>query len=191
MWRVSTTSAQRHTQHASSTRHATYVFAPEIDALARLKVVEYACVCNSDALVQPVALLETLGDLPLHSVAHAFVVTLLPARQKQQSQQQHSSTHQANLRHAAVALQALSNQTTPHISQFVVSLHRTPSHAPPAPNILVTFTSPLHAFHAPCHALPPSHAPAYQVDLLQALESAQVGAQRPNVVVLHLLQRAA
>ena len=35
---MSTTSAQRHTQHASSTRNATYVFALEIDALARLKV---------------------------------------------------------------------------------------------------------------------------------------------------------
>ena len=75
---MSTTSAQRHTQHASSTRHATYVFALEIDALARLKVVKYACGCAS--LVRPMALLETLRDLPLHSVADAFVAALLPAR---------------------------------------------------------------------------------------------------------------
>jgi hypothetical protein len=36
---------------------------------------------------------------------------------------------------------------------------------------------------------PPSHIPAYQGNLLQALESAQVHAQRLNVVVLQLLQR--
>ena len=75
---MSTTSAQRHTQHASSTRNATYEFLLEIDALARLKVVEYACGCA--ALVRPMALHETLRDLPLHSVADAFVAALLPAR---------------------------------------------------------------------------------------------------------------
>jgi hypothetical protein len=37
----------------------------------------------------------------------------------------------------------------------------------------------------------PSHPPAYQVDLLQALESAQVLAQLLNVAVPHLLQRVA
>jgi len=131
-----TTSAQRSTRHASSTRDATYSFAKEIDFLAGFKVDEFACACNSDALVQPVALLETLRDLPLHSLAHAFVAVLIPARQKQQSQQQPSSTHHVNLRHAAVALQALSNQTTAHISQIVTTLHHRPSHEPPAPNIL-------------------------------------------------------
>ena len=80
MWRVSTTSAQRHTQHASSTRNATYEFLLEIDALARLKVVEYACGCNSDAPVHAMTLLETLRDLPLHIAADASVVALLPAR---------------------------------------------------------------------------------------------------------------
>ena len=152
-----TTSAQRHTRHTSSTRDATYSSAREIDLLARFKVEEFACACKSDALVQPVALLETLGDLPLHSLAHAFVVVLLPARQKQQSQQQPSSTHHVNLRHAAVALQALSNQTTANISQSVEPLHHTPSHAPPAPGIKVTFTSALHAcLH---HVTPPPRAP--------------------------------
>ena len=77
MWRVSTTSAQRHTQHASSTRNATYEFLLEIDALARLKVVEYACGCNSDAPVHAMTLLETLRDLPPHSLAHASFITLL------------------------------------------------------------------------------------------------------------------
>jgi len=186
-----TTSAQRHTRHASSTRDATYTFFMEIDLLAGFKVEESACACNSDALVQPVALLETLRDLPLHSLAHASVVVLLPARQKQQSQQQHSSTHHANLRHAAVALQALSNQTTTHISQRVVVLHHTPSHAPQAPSIKVTLPSTLSSKHAPHPTHPPSHAPAYQVDLLQALESAEACAQRLNVVILQLLQRVA
>jgi len=53
--------------------------------------------------------LDEDSDGPLHSLAHAMVVALLPARQKQQSRQQPSSTHQVNLRHAAVALQALNN----------------------------------------------------------------------------------
>ncbi len=75
------TSAQRHTRHASSTCNATYLFAKETNFLARFKVEEYACACESDALVQPVALLETLRDLPLHSLAHASVVILLPTRQ--------------------------------------------------------------------------------------------------------------
>ena len=153
-----TTSAQRHTRHASSTRDATYTFPREIDFLAGFKVEECACACNSDALVQPVALLETLRDLPLHSLAHAFVVALLPARQKQQSQQQPSSTHHVNLRHAAVALQALSNQTTAHISQIVGTLHHTPSHAPPAPSI--KSHSPPHFTHACTMSRPPPpHTP--------------------------------
>ena len=184
-----TTSAQRHTRHASSTRDATYSFVTETDFLAGFKVDESACVCNSDALVQPVALLETSGDLPLHSLAHAF---LLPAHQKQQSQQQPSSTHHVNLRHAAVALQALSNQTAAHISQIVAALHHTPSHAPPAPSIK-SHSQP-HFKHACSRSrprAPPSRAPAYQVDLLQALESAEACAQRLNVVIIQLLQRVA
>ncbi len=58
------------------------MFVTEIDFLAGFKVEESACFsCKGDAFVQPVALLETLGDLPLHSLAHAFVATLIPARQ--------------------------------------------------------------------------------------------------------------
>ena len=60
--------------------HATYPLVSEIDSLARFKVVEFARVCNRDTLVHPVALHETLPDLPLHSVANA-VATLLRARQ--------------------------------------------------------------------------------------------------------------
>ena len=56
------------------------MFVTKIDFLAGFKVDEFACACNSDALVQPVALLETLGDLPPHSLAHG-VAFLLPARQ--------------------------------------------------------------------------------------------------------------
>jgi len=100
-------------------------------------------------------------DILLHSLAHAVVVALLPARQKQQSQQQHSSTHHVNLLHAAVALQALSNQTTAHISQIVVPLHHTLSQAPPAPSIK-SHSHPhfTHAaLHEQCHIPPPPHMP--------------------------------
>ena len=49
----------------------------------------------------------------------------------------------------------------------------------------------IHTAHMLALCLPPpSHAPTYQVDLLQALESAQVHAQRLDVVVLQLLQQA-
>ncbi len=50
-----------------------------------------------------------------------------------------------------------------------------------------------HFKHAYTMSRPPSpsHAPAYQVDLLQALEPAQACAQRLNVVILQLLQRVA
>ena len=48
-----------------------------------------------------------------------------------------------------------------------------------------------HAYTTSRPPPPPSHAPAYQVDLLQALESAEACAQRLNVVILQLLQRVA
>jgi hypothetical protein len=119
--------------------HATYILASEIDSLARFKVVECAHAFKSDSLVHPVAHHQTLRDLPLHSVAKA-AAPLLRARQYKQPQQQPSSTHQTihdNLRHAAVALQPLSNRTTPNIRQtFAVPLHYKPSNAPPAPDTL-------------------------------------------------------
>ncbi len=175
--------------------HATYpILAVEIDCLARFKVVECASACNSDALLHPVALHETLRDLPLHSVANACAALLRARKNKQQQQQQQqpSSTHHDNLRHAAVALQPLSNPTKPNIGQIIdVSLHHTPSHAPQAPDTLPH--SHPHFTHARAkrqtHPPPPSHVPAYQVNLLQALESAQVHKQRLNVDVLQLLQR--
>ena len=74
-------------------------------------------------------------DLLLHSVSHVVVAVLLHTRQQQQSHQQQSCTHQLNLRHAAVALQALRNHTTASISQIVVPLHHTPLHAPPPPSL--------------------------------------------------------
>ena len=154
MWRVSTTSAQRHTRHASSMRDATYTFGSEMDVLARFKVEESARVCNSDALVRPVALHQTLRDLPLHSVANAGAALLRARQNKQPPQQQPASTHHDNLRHAAVALQPLSNPTTTNISQTSVApLHHTPSHAPPAPDTLPH--SHPHFTHAHTTSSPP------------------------------------
>ena len=59
---------------------------------------------------------------------------------------------------------------------------------PPTPSHIHIRTSHMRAKRQPLPP-PPSQAPAYQVNLLQALESAQVHAQRLNVVVLQLLQR--
>jgi len=189
MW---TTSAQRHSRHASSTRDATYSFVVEIDFLTRFKVEESACACNSDALVQPVALLETLGDLPLHSLAHAFVFVLLPARQKQQSQQPTllNSPRQPPSRCCCSSGPQQSNDR-PHHSKSCPSASHAVTRAT-SPQHQITSTSALQAYMAPCHVpLPPSHAPAYQNNLLQALESAEACAQRLNVVILQLLQRVA
>ncbi len=60
--------------------HATYILACEIDFLARFKVVKFARAFDSDALVHPVALQETLRDLPPHRVTNG-VTGLLRARQ--------------------------------------------------------------------------------------------------------------
>ena len=56
--------------------HATYTF--DFDFLARFKVVKlaYEFGSNDDAFVRPVALLENLRDLPIHSVANAGVALL-------------------------------------------------------------------------------------------------------------------
>ena len=70
------------TPHGERHRHVMAYFArSKIDILARFKVVEFACACNSNALVRPVTLQETSGDLPLHSIADAFVVELPRTRQ--------------------------------------------------------------------------------------------------------------
>ena len=144
--------------------HATYQLALEIDFLARFKVVEFARVAgNSGALVRPVALHQTLRDLPLHSVANAGAA-LLRARQNKQPQQQPSSTHHVNLRHAAVALQPLSNPTKPNIRQtFVAHLHHAPSHAPPAPDTLP------HSHPHFTHARKTSTSPPLKCHLLTKL----------------------
>ncbi len=98
--------------------------------LAGFKVVETTRGSKCDALVRTVSLLQTSRDLPLHIVAHAFVAVLHRTRQQRKARKQYSPTHQRNLRHGAVALQTLRNQTTPRISQLVVTLHHTPSHVP-------------------------------------------------------------
>ena len=168
-------------------RHATHPFGTQIKFHALLIVEEFAR--NSKTLVHPVALDETLSDLPHHLLADAGVA-LLRARQNQQAQHQLSSTHQVNRRHAAVALQPLSNHATRHIRQIlVVALYHAPSRYP------VLFKSTLHT-RTPqtmpyCHT--PLQAPPYQVDLFQELESAQVHAQplylKCQVVVSDPLRR--
>ena len=69
--------------------------ASEIDFLARFKVVEFARACNRDALVHPVALHETLRDLPLHSVANEGAV-LLRARQTNNHNHMHLKDNDLN-----------------------------------------------------------------------------------------------
>jgi hypothetical protein len=124
--------------------------------LAGFKVEEKRSSHN-DALIRPVTLLETLRDLPLYSVAHVFVAVLLHTRQQQQSHQKQSCSHQDNRRHTAVALQTLRNHTTASISQLGVSLHHTPSHAPPLPRLSHNRTSRLQPQrHSPG---PISHTP--------------------------------
>jgi hypothetical protein len=51
--------------------------------------------------------------------------------------------------------------------------------------------SPVSPTGTTAHSPPLTHAPAYQVDHLQALEPPQVGAQRRNVVVRQLRLHAA
>jgi hypothetical protein len=100
-------------------------------------------------------------DLLLHSEAHVDVAVLLHTRQKQQLHQHQSCTHQANLRHTAVALQTLRNHTTASISQLVVPLHHTPLHAPPPPSLPQPHVTPSTAAPLP-HSTPPaplSHTP--------------------------------
>jgi len=154
-----TTSAQRSTRHASSTRDATYTNELEIDLLAGFKVDEFACACNSDALVQPVALLETLRDLPLHSLAHVFVVVLLPARQKQQSQQPTllNSPRQPPSRCCCSSGPQQSNNH-PHQSKRCHSVSHAVTRAT-SPQHQVTFTSALHACMRHVTSPPPLTCP--------------------------------
>ncbi len=147
-----------------------------------LIIQKNARVCNSKAIVRPVALQQTLRDLPLQLLADAGT-GLHRARQNQQAHHRLSSTHQLNPCHAAVALQPLNNQTTRCIRQIlVVALYHAPSR-PPA-----TFKCTQHGrmFHIMPYCHNPLTGPAYQVNLLQILESAQVHAQPLNVVVLQL-----
>ena len=58
-----------------------YPLITQIDSLARFKVEEFACACNSNALVRPVTLQETSGDLPLHSIEDAIATVLPRTRQ--------------------------------------------------------------------------------------------------------------
>jgi len=188
---MSTTSAQCHTRHALSTRDVTYSFLREIDFLARFKVEEFACACNSDALVQPVALLETLRDLPLHILAHAFVAILLPTRQNNNL---NNNPPQLTTPTSVTLLllfrpSAIKRPPTSVKELYLCITRRHTRHQPPASSHIHTRTSQAYLHHVT--SPPPSHAPAYQVDRLQALEPAEACAQRLNVVILQLLQRVA
>jgi len=205
-WRrqVCATVTQRNTRHASSTSDATYTSAEEIDFLARFEVEECACACNGNALVHPVALLKTLGDLSFNSVADVIVAVLLPARQNNNHNNNnnwHSGKHVPLTTHPAqltmptsVTMSLLFKPSAikrPPTSVNSLSLCITRRHKrrkPQASSHIHIRTSRVLAL---CHASPPSHAPAYQSDHLQALESAEACAQRLNVVILQLLQRAA
>jgi len=182
---------QRHTQHASWTRGATYFFAFEFHFLACFKVEEFAYAkCKSEALVQTVAILETLRDLPLHSLAHAFVIALIPTRQTNN----HNNNPPKLTTSTIVTLLLLSRPSAikrPPTSVKALSLCITRRHMRCQPQHQITFTSALQA--CTLHISPPlpSHAPAYQEDRLKALEPAQACAQRLNVVILQLVQRVA
>jgi hypothetical protein len=175
-----TTSVQRHTRHASSTQDATYpiishCFATfktrpiekiaEIHFLARSKVEEFACACNSDALVQPMALLETLGDLPPQSVADFFIAVLLPARQ--------NNNHNNN-----------PPQLTKTTCVTLLLLFRTSAIKRPPTSVKPTLQGCIvhhvKSFPEPAHM----QKAAYQADHPQALESAEACAQPRNVVIL-------
>ncbi len=73
---VDVTCTTLYTARVTLNTHATYTFVCDIDFLARFEVVEFARACNSDALVHPVALQETLRDLPLHIVTNAGAALL-------------------------------------------------------------------------------------------------------------------
>ena len=152
-----------------------------------LIIQKNARVCNSKAIVRPVALQQTLRDLPLQLLADAGT-GLHRARQSQQAHHRLSSTHQLNPCHAAVTLQPLNNQTTRCIRQIlVVALCHAPSRHP------VTCKCTQHGRMSHTHhALRPQlpTGPAYQVDMRQILESSEVEEQRLHVVVLQLLQSA-
>ena len=119
--------------------------------------------CNLSAPLLRFALVPVgdCFDLLLHSVAYVSVAVLLHTRQQQQSHQQQSCTHQANHRHAAVALQTLRNHTTATISQLVAYLYHTPLHAPPPPSLPQPHVTPSTAAPLPPSAppAPPSHTP--------------------------------
>ena len=88
------------------------------------------CNFRESLLMFSLVAFSDFNDLLPDSDAHAFVGPLPRTRQQHQAHKQHSTTHQVNRRHAAVALQTLRNQTTPHISQRVACLHHTTLHVP-------------------------------------------------------------
>jgi hypothetical protein len=106
-----------------------------------------------------VTLQQTLRDLLLDSVADAVFEPLPRTRQQHQAHKQHLTTHQGNLRHAAVALQTLRNQTTPHISQLVEPLQHTPLHVPLTRLIRNTTSRIQPRHHSPSPPLKLSHMP--------------------------------
>jgi hypothetical protein len=137
------------------------------------------------------ALLETLRDLPLHSVADAFVAALLPARYNNN----HNNCPPQLTTPTFVTLllpfspSAIKRPPTSVNSLLPLCIAR--RHTRRQHPTSLSHSHP-HFTHFMHHVTPftPHMPPAYQLDRLQALESAQVCAQRQNVVVLHLLQCA-
>jgi hypothetical protein len=78
--------------------------------------------------------------------------------------------------------QHLTNLCCPSASH-AVTCATSPRHTPKCTSALHTCAQNVN------NPPPPSHASAYQVNLLQALESSQVHAQQLSVVVIYLLQR--
>jgi len=135
--------------------------------------------------------LDEISDVPLHGVADPFVVALLPARYNNN----HNNCPPQLTTPTSVTLllpfspSAIKRPPTSvkSLSLCIARRHTRRQHPTSLSHSHPHFTHFMHHVTP----FPPHMPPAYQLDRLQALESAQVGAQRPNVVVLQLLQRGA
>ncbi len=129
------------------------------------------------------------GDVSLHIFAHARVSFLLPAGQTNNHNNnppklttESSVTLLLLFRPSAIIRPPTSVKKLP----LCITRHYTRSQPPASSHIHI----PTSSMRAPYH-VSPSHAPAYQEERPQALESAEACAQRLNVIILQLLQRVA
>jgi hypothetical protein len=132
-------------------------------------------------------------DIPLHSFAHAFVAALRPALQNNNHNNNPPQLTTSTFVTLLLLFKPSAIKRPPaSVKSLPLCITRRHTHAPPAPSI--KSQSHPHFKHTCAMSRPPSsHAPAYQVDVLQALEPAEACAQRLNVVIfqLWLLQRVA